>query len=61
MTNPQRKKQRDYLLIVLNIIIVLLLISSVTLTIMGHTEATMAMAGPMGLLVLFAGMRRRRK
>ena len=62
MTTPQGKKQKpDYILLILNILIVVMLIGSVSLTISGQQDVMMAMAGPMGLVVILAGLRRGRR
>ena len=64
MTTPspnKKKPGRDYILILLNILIVIALAGSVTLTIMGQQQMMMIMAGPMGLLVLLATSRRLRR
>ena len=58
--NP-RPPRRDYVLLLLNVLIVLLLVGSIALTISGQRGATMAMVGPLGLLVILAGLRRRRR
>lgn len=60
MKSPNSPK-RDYLLIFLNVMIVLLLIGSLALTLSGQRQALIAFAGPMGLLVILAGLRRRRR
>jgi len=59
-TNPN-KRRRDYVLLLLNILILLMLAGSVALTVTGQTGLTIAMAGPLGFLVLLAGLRRRKK
>ena len=54
-------KKRDYILILLNILIILFLGGSLALTISGQPGATVALAGPLGLLVILAGLRRRKR
>ena len=64
MTAPAPKRKppgRDYILLLLNLLIVLALIGSVALTVMGQQQIMMVMAGPMGLLVLLATARRRKR
>ena len=57
---PRNHHRRDYVLIGLNILIILLLTGSIGLTVMGQTGLMMTLAGPLGFLALLAGLRRRK-
>ena len=56
-----KKRQRDYLLLALNILIILLLIGSVGISVIGRPEMAFVMGPGIGLLALLAGHRRKKR